>query len=47
MATIFRYDNGDGFGISTTYDIGMGFSAGAAYASLPIVLHEQVNAGGT
>ena len=28
-----RYENGDGFGISTTYDFGMGFSAGAAYAS--------------
>ncbi|MCX9039753.1 porin, partial [Citrobacter portucalensis] len=28
-----RYDNGDGFGISTTYDMGMGFSAGAAYTS--------------
>jgi outer membrane protein N len=26
-------DNGDGFGLSTTYDFGMGFSAGAAYAS--------------
>ncbi|WP_256937876.1 porin, partial [Enterobacter chuandaensis] len=25
--------NGDGFGISTTYDFGMGISAGAAYAS--------------
>ncbi|MGK2895275.1 porin OmpC [Klebsiella michiganensis] len=29
----FRNANGDGFGLSTTYDIGMGFSAGAAYAS--------------
>ena len=28
-----RHENGDGFGISTTYDFGMGFSAGAAYAS--------------
>ncbi|WP_374255800.1 porin OmpC [Yokenella regensburgei] len=28
-----RYDNGDGYGISTTYDTGMGFSAGASYAS--------------
>ncbi|WP_237931750.1 porin OmpC [Buttiauxella sp. S19-1] len=25
--------NGDGWGLSTTYDFGMGFSAGAAYAS--------------
>ncbi|MDF2525063.1 MAG: outer rane pore protein non-specific [Enterobacter mori] len=28
-----RHENGDGFGISTTYDFGMGISAGAAYAS--------------
>ncbi|MFK3661141.1 porin OmpC [Scandinavium sp. NPDC088450] len=28
-----RSDNGDGWGISTTYDFGMGFNAGAAYAS--------------
>jgi len=28
-----RHENGDGFGISTTYDLGMGISAGAAYAS--------------
>ena len=28
-----RHENGDGFGISSTYDIGMGFSAGAAFAS--------------
>ena len=28
-----RYDNGDGFGISTSYDLGMGVSASAAYAS--------------
>lgn len=28
-----RYENGDGWGISTTYDIGSGFSVGAAYAS--------------
>ncbi|MEW7314481.1 porin OmpC [Buttiauxella gaviniae] len=28
-----REDNGDGWGASTTYDFGMGFSAGAAYAS--------------
>ncbi|QKN82113.1 porin OmpC [Scandinavium goeteborgense] len=29
----YRNDNGDGWGLSTTYDIGAGFSAGAAYAS--------------
>jgi outer membrane protein N len=29
----YRQDNGDGWGISTTYDFGEGFSAGAAYAS--------------
>ncbi|EJJ2075258.1 porin OmpC [Salmonella enterica] len=29
----FRRENGDGFGISTTYDFGMGFSAGAAYTT--------------
>lgn len=28
-----RHENGDGFGISTSYDFGMGFSAAAAYAS--------------
>jgi outer membrane protein N len=28
-----RSDNGDGFGLSTVYDFGMGLSAGAAYAS--------------
>ena len=28
-----RKDNGDGWGLSTTYDFGMGFNAGAAYAS--------------
>ena len=28
-----RNANGDGVGVSTTYDIGMGFSAGAAYTS--------------
>ncbi|MEX3019523.1 porin OmpC [Kluyvera sp. STS39-E] len=28
-----RFDNGDGYGISTTYNIGMGFSAGAAYTT--------------
>ncbi|HHG6070974.1 TPA: porin [Salmonella enterica subsp. enterica serovar Vietnam] len=37
-----RYDNGDGFGISTTYDIGMGFSAGAAYTTSDRT-NEQVN----
>ncbi|WP_313069185.1 porin OmpC [Atlantibacter hermannii] len=29
----FRHENGDGWGISSTYDIGMGFSVGAAYTS--------------
>ncbi|EHU6644547.1 porin OmpC [Salmonella enterica] len=29
----FRRENGDGFGISTTYDFGMGFSASAAYTT--------------
>lgn len=28
-----RFQNGDGYGLSTTYDFGMGFSAGVAYAS--------------
>ncbi|HEI8401648.1 TPA: porin OmpC [Citrobacter freundii] len=28
-----RYDNGDGFGLSSTYDLGMGVSFGAAYTS--------------
>lgn len=28
-----RHENGDGFGISTTYDFGMGISAAAAYTS--------------
>ena len=28
-----RHENGDGYGLSATYDFGMGFSAGAAYAS--------------
>lgn len=28
-----RFQNGDGYGLSTVYDFGMGFSAGAAYAS--------------
>ncbi len=39
-----RYDNGDGFGISTTYDMGMGFSAGAAYTSSDRT-SEQSNSG--
>ncbi|WP_284973156.1 porin OmpC [Atlantibacter hermannii] len=37
-----RKDNGDGWGISTTYDFGMGFSAGAAYASSDRT-NDQVN----
>ncbi|HEY4437710.1 MAG TPA: porin OmpC [Lelliottia sp.] len=41
----FRKENGDGFGISTTYDFGMGFSAGAAYSSSDRT-NDQVNAGG-
>jgi len=28
-----RHENGDGFGLSATYDLGMGVSAGAAYTS--------------
>ncbi|MCL0296173.1 porin, partial [Escherichia coli] len=28
-----RFDNGDGFGLSTSYDFGMGISAAAAYTS--------------
>lgn len=28
-----RHENGDGFGISSTYDFGMGISAGAAYTT--------------
>ncbi|WP_058910014.1 porin OmpC [Entomohabitans teleogrylli] len=28
-----RYENGDGWGLSSTWDLGMGISAGAAYAS--------------
>lgn len=39
-----RHQNGDGFGISTTYDFGMGFSAGAAYTSSDRT-NEQVTAG--
>ena len=41
-----RHENGDGFGISTTYDFGMGLSAGAAYASSDRT-NDQVNTGGT
>lgn len=37
--------NGDGFGISSTYDFGMGFSFGAAYTTSDRT-NEQVNAGG-
>jgi Outer membrane protein (porin) len=39
-----RNENGDGWGISSTYNIGMGFSAGAAYASSDRT-NDQVNAG--
>ncbi|MEH4266058.1 porin OmpC [Klebsiella aerogenes] len=39
----FRNANGDGVGLSTTYDIGMGFSAGAAWASSDRT-HDQQNA---
>ncbi|WP_312981361.1 porin OmpC [Atlantibacter sp.] len=37
-----RKDNGDGWGISTTYDFGMGFNAGAAYASSDRTNEQQV-----
>jgi len=37
--------NGDGFGISSTYDVGMGVSFGAAYATSDRT-NEQVNTGG-
>ena len=37
--------NGDGFGISSTYDFGMGVSFGAAYTTSDRT-NEQVNAGG-
>ena len=37
-----RFDNGDGYGISTTYDMGMGFSAGAAYTTSDRT-NDQVN----
>ncbi len=40
-----RNQNGDGFGISTTYDLGMGASFGAAYTSSDRT-NDQVNAGG-
>ncbi|EIU9659806.1 porin OmpC [Salmonella enterica] len=40
----FRRENGDGFGISTTYDFGMGFSAGAAYTT-PDRTNDQVSRG--
>ncbi|MDH6632720.1 UNVERIFIED_ORG: outer membrane protein N [Lelliottia amnigena] len=40
-----RHENGDGYGMSTTYDFGMGFSAGAAYASSDRTT-DQVNSGG-
>ncbi|MBB3324218.1 porin OmpC [Atlantibacter sp. RC6] len=38
-----RKDNGDGWGISTTYDFGMGFNAGAAYASSDRTNEQQFN----
>ncbi|MGK0705300.1 porin OmpC [Yokenella regensburgei] len=41
----FRNANGDGYGISTSYDFGMGFTAGAAYTSSDRT-NEQVNKGG-
>ena len=37
-----RHENGDGWGISTTYDLGMGFTAGAAYTSSDRT-NDQVN----
>lgn len=37
-----RHENGDGWGLSTTYDLGMGFSAGAAYTSSDRT-NDQVN----
>ena len=37
-----RYDNGDGSGLSSTYDLGMGVSFGAAYTSSDRT-NEQVN----
>ncbi|KAF1369207.1 putative porin [Yokenella regensburgei] len=41
----FRNANGDGYGISTSYDFGMGFTAGAAYTSSDRT-NDQINAGG-
>lgn len=38
----YNQQNGDGFGLSTTYDFGMGISAGAAYASSDRT-NDQVN----
>lgn len=35
-----RYDNGDGYGLSTSYDFGTGFSASAAYASSDRTNHQ-------
>ncbi|WP_312946978.1 porin OmpC [Superficieibacter sp.] len=40
-----RNENGDGVGISTTWDSGMGFSLGAAYSSSDRT-NDQVDAGG-
>ncbi|EPJ7333253.1 porin OmpC [Citrobacter amalonaticus] len=40
-----RNSNGDGFGITSTYDFGMGVSFGAAYTTSDRT-NEQVNAGG-
>ncbi|OFS08975.1 porin OmpC, partial [Hafnia sp. HMSC23F03] len=40
----FQSQNGDGWGLSTTYDFGMGISAGAAYASSDRT-NEQVTRG--
>ncbi|MGR7464453.1 porin OmpC [Klebsiella aerogenes] len=37
-----RSENGDGWGVSTTYDLGMGFNLGAAYASSDRT-NDQVN----
>ncbi|MFP2239958.1 porin OmpC [Pseudescherichia vulneris] len=39
----YRNDNGDGWGISSTYDIGMGFSAGAAYSSSDRTTDQTIN----
>ncbi len=40
-----RHQNGDGYALSTTYDFGMGISAGAAYASSDRT-NDQTNAAG-